>query len=247
MIFFESFFTTLKETALALSPLLLVFFLFQAVFKKLSKKQFIKMLKGILLAFAGICLFLQGVQVGFLPIGEKMGIKLGSSEFHWILIPVGLLLGFCATLAEPAVYVLNEEVEKASSGHINKRVMLYTLSIGVAFSVALSMLRVLTGIPLWYFILPGYTLALILAQFVDPEFVGIALDSGGVATGPMSTSFILSMTVGIAKELEHRSPLMDGFGTVALVAMTPILAVLILGFLYTRKERSHEYAAEIDS
>lgn len=240
MTIFTGFSTILKEVSLALLPLMLVFVLFQLIFKKSSKKQIIKILKGILLAFLGISLFLQGVQVGFLPVGEMMGIRLGTLDYNWILVPVGLLLGFAATLAEPAVHILNEEVERASGGHIPRKVMLYTLSIGVALSVALSMLRVLKGIPLWYFILPGYTLVLILMHFVSPEFVGIALDSGGVATGPMSTSFILSMTVGIAKEFEHRTPLLDGFGTVALVSVTPILSVLVLGFLYTRKERRHE-------
>ena len=156
------------------------------------------------------------------------------------MIPIGFLLGFTVTLAEPAVRILNSQVEKVSGGYINKTVMLYTLSIGVGISVALSMVRVIWGISLWYFVVPGYIIALILTRYISSEFVAIAFDAGGVATGPMTVTFILSMTVGVAKVIDGRNPLMDGFGMVSLVAMTPILAVLILGALYNRKGKKNE-------
>ena len=163
-------------------------------------------------------------------------MAIGALEYNWILIPIGFFLGFAVTMAEPAVRVLVTEVEKASSGHINKNVMLYTLCIGVAFAVSLSMLRVLTGVSIWYFIVPGYLIALLLMRYVSPEFIAIAFDAGGAATGPMTVTFILSMTVGVARQIEHRDPLLDGFGMVSLVALTPILAIQVLGFLYNRKQ-----------
>lgn len=233
---FTGFTSVAKEVAIALAPLVIIFLIFQRLFNRMPKKQLVKILKGVVVAFLGVVLFLQGIQVGFLPMGEMMGKNLGALTYNWILIPLGLVIGFASAMAEPAVHVLNEEVERASAGYISKKTMLFTLSIGVAVSVGLAMVRVLTGIPLWYFVLPGYLLVLLLTRHVSHEFVAIAMDSGGVATGPMSTSFILSMTVGIATEIEGRNPLMDGFGTVALVALTPILAVLVLGFLYARKQ-----------
>jgi len=234
---FHGFPGILKEVAFALTPLLLAFVLLQLVMLKLSKKQLLKIIKGVVFTFIGLTLFLQGVQVGFLPIGEQLGMSIGGLEHNWILIPIGFLLGFAATFAEPAVRILNTEVEKVSGGHINQKIMLYTLSIGVALATALAMVRVLTGITLWYFIIPGYLIALVLTRYVSSEFVAIAFDSGGVATGPMTVTFILSMMVGVAKQMENRDPLLDGFGMIALVALTPILSILILGFLYNRKEK----------
>ncbi|ADL07375.1 DUF1538 domain-containing protein [Thermosediminibacter oceani] len=234
---FEGFSAVLRDVAVALTPLVVVFVFFQIFLLKLPKRHLIKIVKGIILTFAGLALFLQGVHVGFLPVGELMGMTIGSLDYNWILIPIGFLMGFAVIMAEPAVQVLAIEVEKASSGHINKKIMIYTLCIGVAFSVALSMIRVLTGISLWYFIVPGYIIALLMTKYVSSEFVAIAFDAGGAATGPMTVTFILSMTVGVAKQLEGRNPLMDGFGMVSLVALTPILSILILGVLYSRKEK----------
>ena len=238
--FFHGFTTIIKEVTFALAPLTVVFLLLQVFLLKLPKSQLKKILSGIMLTFIGLALFLQGVKIGFLPTGDLMGIKIGSLDYNWILIPIGFLLGFTVTLAEPAVRILNTQVEKVSGGYINKTVMLYTLSIGVGISVALSMVRVIWGISLWYFVVPGYIIALVLTRYISSEFVAIAFDAGGVATGPMTVTFILSMTVGVAKVLDGRNPLIDGFGMVSLVAMTPILAVLILGALYNRKGKGNE-------
>src|SRR5690606_15427082 len=132
---------------------------------------------GMVLVFAGLSLFLQGVHVGFMPAGQSIGQILGSLSYNWILIPIGFAIGFVVVFAEPAVRVMNEEVEKVSGGYIPARVLLYTLSIGVAVSVALAMLRILAGIPLWYFIIPGYALALLLTRYSSKTFTAIAFDS----------------------------------------------------------------------
>ncbi len=234
---FAGFGETLLEVLYALIPLLIFFLFFQFFFLKLPRKKLVNIFKGMVLAFLGLSLFLQGVHVGFLPIGEMMGEALGSLSYNWILVPLGFILGLVATFAEPAVRVMTHEVEKASSGYISQNYMLYTLSLGVALSIALSMWRILAGFSLWYFIIPGYTLALILIFFSSDTFIGIAFDSGGVATGPMTVTFILTMALGVAASLEGRDPLLDGFGMIALVALTPIITVLVLGLLYCRKER----------
>jgi hypothetical protein len=237
---FKDFGAVIKDVAIALAPLIVVFILFQIFMLKLPRREVIKIIKGVILTFAGLTLFLQGVHVGFMPVGELMGMVIGATDYNWILIPIGFLLGFSVIMAEPAVQVLIKEVEKASGGHVNRNVMLYTVCIGVALSVSISMIRVITGISLWYFVVPGYIIALLLTRFATPEFAAIAFDAGGAATGPMTVTFILSMTVGIAKQLEGRDPLLDGFGMVSLVALAPILSVLILGFLYRRKEKANE-------
>lgn len=236
---FAGFGEILYEVLFALVPLLFFFLFFQIFFLKLPRQRLVNIIKGIILAFFGLAFFLQGVHIGFLPIGEMMGEVLGSLPYNWILVPLGFILGLVATFAEPAVRVMTHEVEKASSGYISQDYMLYALSVGVALSIALSMLRILVGFSLWYYILPGYALAIILIFFSDKTFIGIAFDSGGVATGPMTVTFILTMALGVAASIEGRDPLLDGFGMIALVALTPIITVLILGLLYGRKEREH--------
>lgn len=240
-LFFRGFTHVAKDIAMALSPVAVMFLFAQIFILKLSKKQVIRIVKGIFIAFLGLILFLQGVNMGFMPVGNLLGRNFGAIQHNWVLIPLGLLLGFSVILAEPAVSVLNDQIERVSGGYINKRVMSFTLCLGTAVAVALSMLRVIAGISLWYFLVPGYAAALFLAKYSNPVFTAIAFDSGGVATGPMTVTFILSMTVGVATQLEHRNPLMDGFGTVALVALTPVLSVLILGFIYAKKEKANAH------
>jgi len=169
-----------------------------------------------------------------------MGKSLGNITYRWLLIVIGFILGFVATFAEPAARILIYQVEKVSNGYISQLVMLYTLSIGVALAIAISMVRIIYGIQLMYIIIPGYLLAFILMFFSNRTFISIAFDSGGVATGPMTVTFVLAMAIGVASAIEGRDPLMDGFGMIALVALSPILTVLILGLLYGRKERENE-------
>ncbi|OIJ10193.1 hypothetical protein BKP35_13880 [Anaerobacillus arseniciselenatis] len=240
---FKGFSHVLLEVTFALIPLIIFFLIFQFFFLKLDKKKLINIGKGLVLSFFGLAFFLQGVHVGFFPVGEMIGEKLGSLSYRWILIPIGFIFGFVATFAEPAVRILNHEVEKVSGGSISQKMMLYTLSIGVAVSIAVSMLRILLGIPLWYFVIPGYLIALVLMFFSSRRFTAIAFDSGGVATGPMTVTFILAIAVGVASVMEGRDPLIDGFGMIALVALSPIISVLTLGLLFEGKgrEQSNEH------
>ncbi len=233
---FYGFGDVLMEVGLALTPLILFFLFFQLWMLKLPWKRCWDIIVGLLLAFTGLALFLQGVHVGFLPVGREIGDIVGEWDSLWILIPVGFLLGFVATFAEPAVRVLNHEVDKVSGGYIPQKLMLYTLSTGVAISIALAMARIIYGIPLWYLIGPGYGLALLLTLFSTETFTSIAFDAGGVATGPMTVTFILAIALGFAETLDGRDPLLDGFGMIALVALAPILTVLTLGLLYQLKE-----------
>ena len=233
---FYGFGDVLFEVSMALIPLILFFLFFQIFMLKLPFKRVKDIFIGIALTFMGLAFFLQGVHVGFLPVGREIGDLVGDWKHQWILIPVGFLLGFVATFAEPAVRVLNAEVDKVSSGYIPAKLMLYTLSIGVAISIALAMTRIIFGIPLWYFIGPGYFLALALAIFSTETFTSIAFDAGGVATGPMTVTFILAIALGFSDTLEGRDPMLDGFGMIAIVALAPILSVLILGLLFKFNE-----------
>jgi hypothetical protein len=232
---FNGFLDILSEVGMALIPLFIFFSLFQVFMLKLPRQRVFQILLSFVLTFFGIAFFLQGVHVGFFPIGQMMGEAFGKMAVPWVIIPIGFVLGFTATFAEPAVSIMNDEVDRVTGGYISAKLMLYTVSTGVGISVALSMSRILFGIPLWYFIVPGYLLAFILVFFSKPVFIGIAFDSGGVSTGPMTVTFISAMAVGVASVTEGRNPLMDGFGLIALVALTPILAVLILGLIFTRK------------
>ncbi len=221
----------LTEVLMAMSPVLILFLIFLLVFK-LPKKMLLSLLQGVLFAFAGLALFLQGVHVGFLPVGNEMGAIIGALPNRWILIPLGFLLGFVATMAEPAVRILSDQVEKSSSGSIRSNTILYTLCLAVGIFIALGMTRIVYGIPFYYIIIPGYLLAIILMIFSKPSFTSIAFDSGGVATGPMTVTFIMAMAVGAADRIAGRDAVIDGFGLIALVALAPIIMVMLLGFLY---------------
>ena len=223
------------EVSLALLPLLIFFAAFQIFMLKLPMQRVLQIGIGFILTFLGLSFFLQGVHVGFMPVGTMMGETLGSWKNKWLLIPIGFILGFAATFAEPAVSIMTDEVDQETGGYISQKMMLYTLSTGVGVSIALSMLRILTGWSLWYFIIPGYLLAFILVFFSTQTFIGIAFDSGGVATGPMTVTFVVAVAVGISTAIEGSDPLTDGFGMIALVALTPIIAVLILGLIFTKK------------
>lgn len=232
---FSGFSHVLFEVAAALLPFILVFLFLQVWLLKFTKQKVINIMKGLVIVFFGLALFLQGVYVGFLPAGEAIGIALGGLHCRWVLMPIGFVLGFAAVFAEPAVRVLNYEVEKASGGYIPQQVMLYTLSLGGAVAIALAMGRILFGFPLWYVIIPGYVIAFIMTCYTTPSFVAIAFDSGGVATGPMTVTFLSAVTLGAASAIEGRNPLVEGFGMVAIAALSPILSVLLLGLLYSRK------------
>ncbi len=223
------------EVIVAFGPLIAFFLFFQFYSLKLPRYELIKIGKGVLLAAAGLVFFLQGVKKGFLPAGSAMGNSIASLDIWWISIPIGMVLGFVATFAEPAVRILASEVEKASSGSIGEKIIVYTLSGGVACFVGLSMVKIIFGIPVMYILIPCYLAALIIMYFSDPVFTAIAFDAGGVATGPMTVTFVMALAIGIADSMENRNPVLDGFGLVALVALAPILSVMILGLIFKIK------------
>lgn len=234
---FQGYPEILLEVAFALAPLLLLLVVFQVIAGRSALPNLPRVLVGIMFSILGLSLFLQGVNVGFLPFGEFTGTVLSGVSYNWALIPVGFVLGFASIIAEPAVRVLNYEVEKLSTGSIRSTPILITLAVGVGFAVALAMARILYGIPLWGILVPGYLLAFALTRFSSDTFTSIAFDSGGVATGPMTVTFILALAVGAATGLEGRDPVIEGFGLVALVALAPILSVLVLGIIYRIQER----------
>lgn len=227
----------IKEVALALLPILLFFSAFQLLVLKLPLKQLIKMGIGMIYTYLGLVLFLTGVNVGFMPVGYFIGSTIIGGAFKWLLIPLGMVIGFVIVSAEPAVHVLNKQVEDISEGSITGRQMQLSFSIGVAISVGLSMLRVSTGLSLWYLIIPGYLIAIIMTFFVPPIFTSIAFDSGGVASGPMTATFLLPMAMG-ACDAVNGNMLMDAFGIVAMVALTPLITIQGLGILYKLRSRS---------
>lgn len=235
----------LSEVLTAMSPILVLFLLFLLVFK-LPKKMLLTLFQGIIFAFLGLTLFLQGVHIGFLPVGNEMGAIIGGMSNRWILIPLGFILGFVATLAEPAVRILCNQVEKTSSGSIRSNTILFTLCLAVGIFIALGMTRVVYGIPFYFIIIPGYLLAIILMIFSKPSFTAIAFDSGGVATGPMTVTFIMAMAVGAADIMEGRDAVVDGFGLIALVALAPIIMVMLLGFLFPDDAEVEDDDSEVD-
>jgi hypothetical protein len=236
LIIFQGFGSVLLEVAQALAPLVVLFLVFQVFFLRLPRETVLNVLRGTALAFVGLALFLHGVHIGFLPAGREMGLMLGQMPQRWVIVPLGALLGFLSIIAEPAVRVLTTEVERASAGSVREGLILFAVAGGVGLSVALGMIRIIYGLPLLYILIPGYFIALIMMRFTDPGFVSIAFDSGGVATGPMTVTFTLAMAVGVATAIEGRSPVIDGFGLIALVALAPILSVMALGLIFRRGE-----------
>lgn len=224
------------EISLALLPLLAIFFFFQITLLRLSMLQVKRMLLGMLYAYIGLVMFMTGVNGGFSPAGHALGLALGGIADGWALIPIGLLLGAVVVCAEPAVWVLTEQVEEISGGYIRRSIMLAALSISIAFAVVIGMLRVVTGMSIWFVLLPGYALALILTFFCPRLFTAIAFDSGGVASGPMSTTFVLSMTLG-ASIAVGGNPTTDAFGMIAMIAMAPLITIQLLGMIFHYKEQ----------
>jgi hypothetical protein len=229
------------EIGLAVAPLIVLFLIFQFAALKLPKNTLFKIGFGLVYTYFGLVIFLTGVSVGFMPAGAFIGDYLGSMEIRWILVPLGAVMGYFIVLAEPAVHVLVEEVENLTGGAISKSVMTRAFSISIAISVALAMLRVLTGISMWWLIVPGYGLAIVLTRFSPRIFTAVAFDSGAVASGPMTATFLLPFTMGVC-EAAGGNIMMDAFGVVALVAMTPLFTVQAVGLVYKRKLK--ETAAE---
>lgn len=223
-----------REVGKSILPVLVVFLLFQLISRRYHRHQFAKMAVGFLYTIIGLILFLTGVNVGFAPVGSLLGSNLAEQAWKWLLIPVGALIGYYIVKAEPAVQVLNKQVEDVTNGSISRDAMNLCMSIGVASSVGLALLRVLTGISIYWLLIPGYIIALVLTRFVPKVFVGIAFDSGGVASGPMTSTFLLPLAMGACTAVGG-NVVTDAFGVVAMVAMAPLIAIQIMGVLYQIK------------
>ena len=223
--------TYMKEIALSLLPITALFGVFQAVSLRLSLRTLKKIGVGLVYTYAGLVLFLTGANVGFMPAGNYLGQVMASLEARWIIVPVGMVIGYFIVKAEPAVYVLNRQVEEITDGAIPSSAMGASLSIGVAASIGLAMVRVLTGISILWFLIPGYAIAIALSFFVPKIFTAIAFDSGGVASGPMTAAFLLPFAQGACAAVGGNI-VTDAFGVVAMVAMTPLIAIQVLGVVY---------------
>lgn len=227
--------TYIKEMAVSILPIVFFFGLFQLASRDINKRSLIKICIGLVYTYVGLVLFLTGANVGFMPAGKYLGQTLASLPYAWIIVPIGMIIGYFIVLAEPAVFVLTKQVEEMTSGAISAKAMGTSLSIGVAVSVGLAMIRVLTGISILWFLIPGYAIALILTFFVSKIFTAIAFDSGGVASGPMTATFLLPLAMG-ACEAVGGNIISDAFGIVAMVAMTPLITIQIMGLIYKIKE-----------
>ena len=234
---------TAKEVAVALGLIVVFFLICQFVFLKLPRKRMHRITVGIFFTYVGLVLFLTGVNVGFMPIGYKLGFGLAQGS-PWFLTGFGLVVGVLVVLAEPAIHVLNQQVEEVTGGYVTRRSMILGLCIGVGASIALSVIRIVFDFSLVYYIIPGYFISLALSLFVPPVYTAIAFDSGGVASGPMTSGFILPFATGVCMCLQGpEAVLRDAFGVVALVAMTPLITIQLLGFRAILTERVKEKRA----
>lgn len=236
----EGFGATVLSVVAAVLPLVLLFVVFQILMLRLPRRPVVDILKGTLLASAGLLLFLQGVHIGFLPFGRALGEALGTLSHRWLLMPLGFLLGFLTAWGEPSVRILADQVEDASSGSIRHSTVLYAICTGVALIMSLGMLRIVFDIPLLYILVPGYLLVIVIIWFSDKEFLSIAVDAGGVATGPMANTFLLALALGISASMGDQNPIVHGLGLVALIALAPIISVMTLGFILNIKKYRKE-------
>ena len=221
---------TCKEVALALGLIIAFFLVCQVLFLKLSRRHLSRIAVGVAFTYVGLVIFLTGVNVGFMPIGYKLGYELSQMSDTFLVI-FGLVAGILCVLAEPAIHVLNGQVEDVTGGLVSKRSMMTGLCIGVGAAIGLSMVRIIFDFSLVYYIIPGYFISLALSLFVPPVYTAIAFDSGGVASGPMTSGFILPFAIGACVSLQGgEAVLRDAFGVVALVAMAPLITIQLLGF-----------------
>ncbi len=227
--------TYMEEMALSLLPIIVFFAIFQLISRDINKRSLSKIAIGLVFTYIGLVVFLTGVNVGFMPAGNYLGQTIADRSYSWIIVPIGMIIGYFIVKAEPAVFVLTKQVEELTSGAISAKAMGLSLSIGVSASVGLALIRVLTGISILWFLVPGYAIALILTFFVPKIFTAIAFDSGGVASGPMTATFLLPFAMG-ACEAVGGNIITDAFGIVAMVAMTPLITIQIMGVIFRVKE-----------
>ena len=224
------------EVAAAMVPICAMFLLFQLLTRRFKRTQLLRIVSGLIYTYVGLVMFLTGVNVGFMPAGQLIGAAIAGGGAPFLLIPIGMLMGYFIVGAEPAVHVLVKQVEEVSMGSISQGAMKQGLAIGVAVSIGIAMLRVLTGISILWFLIPGYAVSLALTFFVPQLFTGVAFDAGGVASGPMTATFLLPFAMG-ACEAAGGNLMTDAFGLVALVAMTPLVTIQLLGLAGRVKKR----------
>lgn len=224
------------EVTIALAPIIVFFLIFNAVSLRLSKSVFKQILVGLVYTFIGLVLFLTGVNVGFSFLGVMLGNGLAEGWTKYLMIPIVMLMGWFIVTAEPAIHVLTKQVEEVSAGAVSGKALRISLSIAIACAMALAVVRVYTGLHIFWFVIPGYLISLVLMFFVPPIFTSIAFDSGGVASGPMTATFMLPFAMG-ACEAVGGHILTDAFGLVALVAMMPLITIQIMGLIYVLKSR----------
>jgi len=241
--FLEAASHTAKEVIVALGMIVVCFIICQIIFLKLPKRHLLRIGLGVVFTYIGLVIFLTGVNVGFMPIGYKLGTAMAAAD-NWMLVVFGLVVGVLVVLAEPAIHVLNAQVEEITGGLVRKKSMMLGLCIGVGSAIALSMIRIIFDFSLVYYIVPGYFISLALSLFVPPVYTAIAFDSGGVASGPMTSGFILPLATGVCVALQGEAAVMaDAFGVVALVAMAPLITIQLLGFRGVMAERIKERRA----
>ncbi|MBQ9534659.1 MAG: DUF1538 domain-containing protein [Clostridia bacterium] len=239
----------LREMGVALAPIIAILAMFQMLVFKMSRHSFFRMCVGVLYTYIGLVLFLTGVNVGFSPLGGVLGGELATGGTKYVLVPLSMLMGWFIISAEPAVIVLEKQVEEITSGAIAGRTIKRSLSVAIAAAMGLAMLRVITGLSIMWVLVPGYALALALAFLVPPIFTSIAFDSGGVASGPMTATFMLPFAVGASAALGG-NVLTDAFGLVSVVAMMPLVTIQITGLIYqfkvSRMEREAVLHGDMD-
>jgi len=236
--FFNLVPSILKESFIAILPLLVIFLVFQRITFKLERRAYKRILIGFGYTFLGLVVFLIGVNAGFMELGSTVGYNLASFDNKWYVIIVGFVIGLVTILAEPAVHVLTYQIEEVTAGYVKRAAVLVPLSLGVGFAIALSVIRILIPeIQLWHYLLPGYIISIVMTYFVPKLFVGIAFDAGGVATGPMTATFILAYIQGVADAIEWASVMRDGFGMISMVALSPIITLQILGLVFKMKAK----------
>lgn len=241
-LFLEEIPNYMLEMIVALGPIVVFYLIFRLFTGGVGKGGLGKTMMGVLYTYIGLVFFLTGVNVGFMPLGNYLGKTLGAGSYRWVIVPLGMIIGYFIVSAEPAVHVLTKQVEEVTAGTIPGKVLSRALSLGVAVAVGIAMVRVLTGISILWIVLPGYVIALALSFFVPDIFTSIAFDSGGVASGPMTATFLLPFAMGAAEAVGGGAG--DAFGVIALVAMTPLITIQILGLIYKIRARKNVAASE---
>jgi len=228
---------TAKGCGIVMLPFIITFLVFQVIFIKMNKENLKRTLFGVFISYLGLVFLLSGLNLCYIPIAKALGFKLSTLSYRWIVVPIGFLLGIIMTCVEPSVKVLISNITKETGGALNEKMLMITMCVGVGISLVIAMLKLLFNFSLWYILVPGYILIIVLSFSVDEKFTAIALDAGGVTTGVMTTTFLLPLAMGLASGL-HDGANSDGLGLIAIVAMTPIIMVMLLGVLYTKNNKS---------